>query len=110
MFVFAANKMREDYNFYHTFAEDTDIQQNSITVFLPSNLITKYEPKWYTFSKSDASEQEVMDFITKHKVPLVGELSRKTINKRYADLRPLVIAFYTVDFSHAYREGTYWEV
>jgi len=101
-----ANNMRDDYNFYHTFAADKDIQQNSIAIFLPSYLISKYEPKWYTFSKADASEQEITEFIKQHDVPLVGELSRKTITKRYGDKRPLVIAFYTVDFSHAYREAT----
>jgi len=101
-----ANNLRDDYNFYHTFAKDSDIQENSIAVFLPSYLISKYEPKWYTLSKSDASEAEITAFIKKREVPLVGELSRKSFTKRYGDKRPLVIAFYTVDFSHAYREAT----
>lgn len=101
-----ANNLRDNYRFFHTFAKDNDIEQNSIAIFLPSYLTSKYEPKWYTFNKADATEEDITAFIKKREVPLVGELSRKTFNKRYGDKRPLVIAFYTVDFSHAYREAT----
>ena len=102
----AANKMRNDYNFYHTFAQGKDIQQNSIAVFLPSQLISKFESKWYTLSKSDASVQEITDFITKHRVPLVGEMSKSALARRYEEIRPLVIAFYSQpDYSHKSRKG-----
>lgn len=43
-------------------------------------------------------------FITANHVPLVGQLTAENFHKRYTK-RPLVIFFYTVDFSFEHRDS-----
>lgn len=43
-------------------------------------------------------------FITANHVPLVGQLTPENFHKRYTK-RPLVIFFYTVDFSFEHRDS-----
>lgn len=53
----------------------------------------------------DPSIQELQEFFHQHSTPLVGHYTYVTKEKRYKHRRPLVIAFYTVDFGHDHREG-----
>jgi len=48
---------------------------------------------------------EVMAFIEKNKAPLVGQYNRQTKDKVYKDRRPLVLFFYTVDWTFDHRDG-----
>ena len=55
----------------------------------------------------DPSVGELQDFFHAHSTPLVGHYTYATKEKRYKDRRPLVLAFYTVDFGHDHKDGTF---
>ena len=44
-------------------------------------------------------------FIDKHNVPLVGEVTSSSLENRYKSKKPLVVVFYSVDWSFDYRDG-----
>ena len=49
---------------------------------------------------------DVLSFIEEHKTPLVGQYGRQTNDKIYKEQRPLVLFFYTVDWTFEHREGS----
>ncbi|XP_028918956.1 protein disulfide-isomerase A4 isoform X2 [Ornithorhynchus anatinus] len=109
----AANSLREDYKFHHTFSSDIaqylKVSPGKLVVMQPEKFQSKYEPKAHVLDIQDSTEGSVIkDHVTKHALPLVGH--RKTSNdaKRYTK-RPLVVVYYSVDFSFDYRVATqYW--
>jgi len=54
--------------------------------------------------QDDTEPSDIVTFIEKHKAPLVGQYSQQTKDKVYKD-RPLVLFFYTVDWTFEHREG-----
>ena len=58
------------------------------------------------FFQDETKPAEIRDFIAANDKPLVGEYASPA--KRYEG-RPLVLVFYTVDFSFDYRDGMYSE-
>ncbi|CAH1788364.1 unnamed protein product [Owenia fusiformis] len=105
----AANDMREDFSFYHTFdasARDAyKTNAGSIVVFLPERFQSKYEQKWVALSNVDSSTEEVTKFFKENSIPLLGEMTSSNRAKRYNNF-PLCVFYYTVDFSFEYREAT----
>ncbi|XP_019364666.1 PREDICTED: protein disulfide-isomerase A4 [Gavialis gangeticus] len=109
----AANSLREDYKFHHTFSSEIikflKVSPGKLVVMQPEKFQSKYEPKMHVLDFKDSTDRsEITDHVTKHALPLVGH--RKTSNdaKRYTK-RPLVVVYYTVDFSFDYRVATqYW--
>ncbi|XP_069072345.1 protein disulfide-isomerase A4 isoform X2 [Pleurodeles waltl] len=109
----AANNLREDYKFHHTFSSEImnflKVAAGKLVVMQPEKFQSKYEPKMHTLDVKDTTaESDIKEHVTKHALPLVGH--RKTSNdaKRYTK-RPLVTVYYTVDFSFDYRVATqYW--
>jgi len=57
--------------------------------------------------QADTTPTDVISFIEKHSVPLVGQYNRQSKNKMYKDRRPLVLFFYTVDWTFEHREGLF---
>jgi len=55
--------------------------------------------------QEDTKPSDVVSFIEKHNTPLVGQYGRQTKDKVYKDRRPLVLFFYTVDWTFEHREG-----
>ncbi|XP_062986844.1 protein disulfide-isomerase A4 [Elgaria multicarinata webbii] len=109
----AANNLREEYKFHHTFSKEIlkflKVESGKVVVMQPEKFQSKYEPKMHVLDiKESTGADEVKAHVLKHALPLVGH--RKTANdaKRYTK-KPLVVVYYTVDFSFDYRVATqYW--
>ncbi|XP_055937281.1 protein disulfide-isomerase A4-like [Argiope bruennichi] len=108
-FVEAANSLRGKFTFLHSFKTDVrkqlGYQKSTIVLFLPELFHTEYEPKKYDFDNAEASPSEIIDFIQKFSLPLVGERSRKS-QWKYNNKFPLVVVYYEVDFSFDHRVQT----
>jgi len=109
-YIDATNNMREEYVFTHTFdskiAEAFKVKQNTIIIYAASLFHTTFEKKKYVFDKEDAEESDIVSFVKIHDTPLVGEYNTQTKEKQYKQKRPLVIFFYTVDFTFENRKAT----
>ncbi|XP_064647427.1 protein disulfide-isomerase A4-like isoform X2 [Lineus longissimus] len=109
VFTNAANNLREDFKFLHTF--DSSLRDNfkvnagSVVVFNAERFYTKFENKWHVFDKLNPKVEEIESFIREHQVPLVSNLNRKRLEKRFTK-RPLCVVFYTVDFSFDHIKAT----
>ncbi|KAK2502931.1 hypothetical protein MC885_011153 [Smutsia gigantea] len=109
----AANNLREDYKFYHTFSTEIakflKVSLGKLVVMQPEKFQSKYEPRRNVMDIQDSTQGlAIKDFVLKHTLPLVGH--RKTSNDatRYTR-RPLVVVYYSVDFSFDYRAATqFW--
>uniref|UniRef100_U3FWF7 Protein disulfide-isomerase A4 n=1 Tax=Micrurus fulvius TaxID=8637 RepID=U3FWF7_MICFL len=109
----AANSLREDYKFYHTFSSEIlnflKVHSGELVIMQPEKFQSKYEASVHILDIKESTDvAEVKNHVVKHALPLVGH--RKTANdaKRYAK-KPLVIVYYMVDFSFDYRVATqYW--
>ncbi|XP_029445335.1 protein disulfide-isomerase A4 [Rhinatrema bivittatum] len=109
----AANNLREDYTFHHTFSSEiTNFLKASpgqLVVMQPEKFQSKYEPKKHTLTFQDSTtDSDVKEHVTTHSLPLVGHRKISNDAKRYTK-RPLVVVYYSVDFSFDYRVATqYW--
>ncbi|KAG8572200.1 hypothetical protein GDO81_011968 [Engystomops pustulosus] len=109
----AANTLRDDFKFYHTFSSDVasflKVQIGQLLVMHPDRFQSKYEPKQHLFKIKDAkSEEDLKEHVLKHALPLVGHRTKANEAKRY-NKHPLVVVYYTVDFSYDHRAATqYW--
>ncbi|XP_007504590.1 protein disulfide-isomerase A4 isoform X2 [Monodelphis domestica] len=108
-----ANNMREDYKFHHTFnnevAKFLKVSFGKLVVMQPEKFHSKYERKINVLDIQESTDgAAIKDHLVKHAVPLVGHRTISNDAKRYAK-RPLVVVYYTVDFSFDYRVATqYW--
>ncbi|XP_032101011.1 protein disulfide-isomerase A4 isoform X3 [Sapajus apella] len=109
----AANNLREDYKFHHTFSTETakflKVSQGQLVVMQPEKFQSKYEPRSHVMDVQGSTEDlAIKDFILKHALPLVGHRKASNDAKRYTR-RPLVVVYYSVDFSFDYRAATqFW--
>ncbi|OXB68048.1 UNVERIFIED_CONTAM: hypothetical protein H355_007981 [Colinus virginianus] len=110
----AANSLREDYKFHHTFSSDITkllkLSPGKLVVMQPEKFQSKHEPRIHVLDlKQDSTdESDIKEHVVKHALPLVGHRKPSNDAKRYAK-RPLVVVYYTVDFSFDYRVATqYW--
>ncbi|XP_063308027.1 protein disulfide-isomerase A4 isoform X2 [Pelobates fuscus] len=109
----AANNLREDYKFYHTFSAEIvnflKVSPDQLVVMQPEKFQSKYEPKKQVLKFKDSTTgAEIKEHVTKHTLPLVGHRKNSNEAKRYAK-HPLVVVYYNVDFSFDYRTATqYW--
>lgn len=109
----AANALREDFKFYHTLSSDVagflKVQTGQVVVLHPDRFQSKYEAKKHLFKiKDSTSEEDLKEHVMKHALPLVGHRTKVNEGKRY-NKRPLVVVYYTVDFSFDHRTATqYW--
>jgi hypothetical protein len=55
--------------------------------------------------QDDSVKRDIISFIEEHNTPLVGQYGRTTKDKAYKTKRPLVLFFYTVDWSFEHRAG-----
>uniref|UniRef100_A0A8C6CQF6 Protein disulfide-isomerase n=1 Tax=Moschus moschiferus TaxID=68415 RepID=A0A8C6CQF6_MOSMO len=109
----AANSLREDYKFHHTFSTEIakflKVSLGKLVVMQPEKFQSKYEPKSYVMDIKDSTEAAaIAEHVVKHTLPLVGHRQAANDAKRYAR-RPLVVVYYGVDFSFDYRAATqFW--
>nr|XP_054767100.1 protein disulfide-isomerase A4-like [Lytechinus pictus] len=105
----AGNGLRDDYRFAHVFDQESrdsyKVHAPSVVVFLPERFRSKYEPWRQVFSQADGSVKDLENFYKEHDVPLVGQMTKANREKRYTD-RPLLLAFYSVDWSFDHRVAT----
>ncbi|XP_077480314.1 protein disulfide-isomerase A4 isoform X1 [Stigmatopora argus] len=113
VYIEACNSLREDFTFRHTFsAEVAKVLKASlgqVVIVQPEKFHSKYEPASHTLLVKDSTlVLDVQDFFKKHVTPLVGHRKPSNDAKRYTK-RPLVVAYYGVDFSFDYRKATqFW--
>lgn len=109
----AANGLREDYKFHHTFSNEIakllKASPGKLIVMQPEKFQSKYEPKMHVLNLKDSTDgSEIKEHVLKHALPLVGHRKLSNDAKRYSK-RPLVVVYYSVDFSFDYRVATqYW--
>merc|ERR1711963_118513 len=65
---------------------------------------SKYENKTYSMTKKSATYKEIMTFIRRNSVPLVGPRTKLNMFK-YTE-RPLIVIYYDVNFDHQFRKDT----
>ncbi|XP_028381048.1 LOW QUALITY PROTEIN: protein disulfide-isomerase A4 [Phyllostomus discolor] len=105
--------LREDYKFYHTFSSEIakflKVSPGKLVMMQPEKFQSKYEPKSNTMDIQGSTEgSAIKDFVLKHTLPLVGHRKPSNEAKRYSR-RPLVVVYYSVDFSFDYRAATqFW--
>ncbi|XP_075862808.1 protein disulfide-isomerase A4 isoform X2 [Microcebus murinus] len=109
----AANNLREDYKFHHTFSTEIakflKVSPGKLVVMQPEKFQSKYEPRSNVMDIQGSTEgAAIKDYVVKHTLPLVGHRKISNDAKRYSK-RPLVIVYYSVDFSFDYRAATqFW--
>jgi protein disulfide-isomerase A4 len=107
-YMVAANEMRGKFRFMHTFeepiAKSFKVPQESIVVFQPEIVWSEYENKTYTLTKKSATYREIMHFVKKNSVPLVGYRTKKN-DFKYTE-RPLVVVYYDVNYGHDHLVAT----
>lgn len=108
-----ANSLREDYKFHHTFSGDVakflKVSPGKLVMMQPEKFQSKFEPPKHVMDIKGSTEgTAIQEFMLRHTLPLVGHRKPSNEAKRYAR-RPLVVVYYSVDFSFDYRAATqFW--
>ncbi|XP_060103743.1 protein disulfide-isomerase A4 [Heteronotia binoei] len=109
----AANSLREDFKFRHTFSSEISnflkVDPGKLVVMQPEKFQSKYEPKMHILDiKESTDAAAVKEHVVKNALPLVGHRKSSNDAKRYGK-KPLVVVYYMVDFGFDYRVATqYW--
>ena len=107
-YMVAANEMRGTWKFMHTFDESVakafDLPLETVAVFQPEIVWSQYENKTYSMTKRSATYKEIITFIRRNSVPLVGPRTKLNMFK-YTE-RPLIVIYYDVNFDHQFRKDT----
>jgi len=108
-FVVAANEMRGTYRFMHTFdvdiAKSFKVPADSVVVYQPEIYWSDHENKTYTLSKKSGTYKEIIQFIRRSSVPLVGQRTKKNTHFKYPE-KPLIVIYYDVNYAHQYVKDT----
>ncbi|XP_054991300.1 protein disulfide-isomerase A4 [Sorex araneus] len=108
-----ANGLREDYKFHHTFSGDVakflKASPGTLVMMQPEKFQSKFEPRSHVMDIQGSTEAAaIREHVLRHTLPLVGHRKPSNEAKRYAR-RPLVVVYYSVDFSFDYRAATqFW--
>merc|ERR550519_1772452 len=107
-YIVAANEMRGTFKFMHTtdvsIAEQFKIPPETVAVFQPEIAWTPYENKTYHLTKKSATYKEIIQFVRKSSIPLVGQRTKANLFK-YSE-KPLVVVYYDVNYQHQYVRDT----
>ncbi|XP_007532784.2 protein disulfide-isomerase A4 [Erinaceus europaeus] len=109
----AANSLREDYKLQHTFSTEVarflKAAPGQLVVTQPEKFQSKFESRSHLLDIQASTEPAaIREHVQQHTLPLVGHRKPANDNKRYAR-RPLVVVYYSVDFSFDYRVATqFW--
>ncbi|KAL0582567.1 Protein disulfide-isomerase A4 [Plecturocebus cupreus] len=109
----AANNLREDYKFHHTFnteiAKFLKVSRGQLVVMQLEKFQSKSEPRSHMMDVQGSTEDlAIKDFVLKHALPLVGHCKASNDTKRYTRC-PLVVVYYSMDFSFDYRAATQFQ-
>lgn len=106
-----ANDLRGDLPFRHsydpTISKVFNLPANSFALFTSERFLNKHQPSHlYKEIVEERDSQDLKDFITQHRLPIVSQYTKEEADKLYKDVRPLVLFFYTVDWSFEHRQAT----
>ncbi|XP_076014232.1 protein disulfide-isomerase A4 [Genypterus blacodes] len=113
IYIEACHSLREDFTFRHSFSSQVakllKASPGQVIMVQPEKFRSKHEPASNSLTVKDSmSVSDVQDFFRKHAIPLVGHRKPSNDAKRYTK-RPLVVVYYSVDFSFDYRVSTqFW--
>ncbi len=85
-------------------AKSFKIPPETVAVFQPEIFWSEYENKTYTLTKKSATYKEIIQFIKRNSLPLVGQRTKKNQFKFVE--RPLVVVYYDVNYDHQYVKDT----
>ena len=92
----------------HTFEEEVakafKVPQESVVLFQPEIFWSDYENKTFTLTKKSATYKEIIGFVKRNSVPLVGQRTKANTFK-YVE-RPLITIYYDVNYDHQYVKDT----
>ena len=71
---------------------------------MPEIFWSPYENKTYTMSKKSATYKEIISFIKRLSVPLVGHRTKKN-DFKYTE-RPMIVVYYDVNYEHQFVADT----
>merc|ERR1719330_2144567 len=107
-YIVASNEMRGTFKFMHTtdkaIAEQFKIPPETVAVFQPEVTWTNYENKTHMLTKKSATYKEIIQFVKKSSIPMVGQRTKKNLFK-YTE-KPLVVIYYDVNYAHSYIKDT----
>jgi len=107
-YVVAANEMRGTFKFIHSFdaevAAGFKVPQESVVVFQPEIFHSPYENSTFTLTKKSATYKEIIGFVKRNSVPLVGMRTKQNAFKFVE--RPLVVVYYDVNYDHQFIADT----
>jgi protein disulfide isomerase family A protein 3 len=108
-FHLAAEGLSEDLRFAHAY--DSDVlksagMENEIVIYQPKHLHNKFEPSKLAYSSKDTSSGALKSWIEKNIMGLAGH--RTMNNHKYFSKRPLVMAYYKVDYEKNPKGTNYW--
>jgi len=108
-FVVAANEMRGSYRFMHTFDEEIaksfNVPPDTVAIYQPEIYWTEFENKTYTLSKKSATYKEIIQFIRKNSIPLVGQRTKTNMHFKYPE-KPIIVLYYDVNYDHQFVKDT----
>jgi len=108
-YIVAANEMRGSYRFLHTFDEDIaksfNMPADSVVVYQPEIYWSESENKTHSLSKKSATFKEIIQFIRKTSIPLVGQRTKQNQNFKYPE-KPIIVLYYDVNFDHQFLVDT----
>ncbi|OAF69158.1 hypothetical protein A3Q56_03101 [Intoshia linei] len=115
-YIDASSPIRDQFVFYHTFGEitkklfsDYKLKKGaaSILVIKPKRFTSQYEEDYFVYTDNEALP--LTEFLDKHSIPLVGEFTQKTKTYMYKEVKPILFAFMTVDWTKTVQKETqYW--
>jgi len=101
--------MRGSYRFMHTFDEDIaksfKVPADTVAIYQPEIYWSEFENKTYTLSKKSATFKEIIQFIRKNSIPLVGQRTKENMNFKYPE-KPIVVLYYDVNYDHQFLKDT----
>merc|ERR1712198_496094 len=66
---------------------------------------SQYEKKTFTLSKKSATYKEIIQFIRRSSIPLVGQRTKRNLNFKYPE-KPIIVIYYDVNYQHQYVKDT----
>jgi len=108
-YIVAANEMRGSYRFLHTFdegiAKSFNIPPDSVVVYQPEIYWTEYENKTHVLTKKSGTYKEIIQFIRKNSIPLVGQRTKQNMAFKYHE-KPIIVLYYDVNYDHQFLVDT----
>ncbi|CAD5214912.1 unnamed protein product [Bursaphelenchus okinawaensis] len=81
---------------------------NDIIIFYPDMFLSEHEDKQKKLNKPDYTTEDLLNFWRDNSATLVGFRTMKNVATKFAR-NPLVVVYYSADFSAEYRKGSqYW--